>query len=427
MLGAYRREFGLFVLLFVPGLLLANTLLLVLSFFPLIFVVLDRSQKAPRRIEVVGEAKKLDLWTSDKVEIKRRLLADDGVGILLITLPAPSHARVLSGTTIRVVWKGRKNIAVRLDRTLLVTRRGRYHLGMAGVGVIPASVAEERQTMTIGPEDHLLVSDRMLDIRKLRESRILNRIPRPTKTVGALGSETSDFKEIRHYQQGDRYRSINWKATARQGEGAWPLVNQYEMEGRLTALLLLDNSPVMASGGVEGTALEQGIHAVQSLSHLYLASECEVGFFTFDQSFVVFPGIGRRQGALIARKLLDVEISDKDGDAAGAVRYFPDRLRSGSLVVVVTTIGRENIDALEKGLDRIRRQMGIRGRMIVINIVGDLPTSAPDITGPSVLFDDLMTSTHIRRINAIGATVDNWNPREMNFAQFMMKRFGGRK
>ena len=128
---------------------------------------------------------------------------------------------------------------------------GKYHLGSVNITAIPAVDGEERRDANIGPDDRILVSDRMLDMRRLRESRILNRLPMPTRSVGAIGSETTDFKEIRKYGQGDRYRSINWKATARAGEGSIPLVNQYETEGRLSVLILLDNGPSMstAAGG----------------------------------------------------------------------------------------------------------------------------------------------------------------------------------
>jgi uncharacterized protein (DUF58 family) len=265
---------------------------------------MGRLYHVPKDIRITGEGKKLDLWSGDKIKVERRLVAADGAGLIVLSLPAPAHAKVISGPTVMVLWKGRERLSVPLDREIAVTRRGKYHLGSAELSVIPAMEGEERTAMRLGPDDHLLVQDRMLDIRKLRESRILNRMPMPTKTIGAIGSETTDFKEIRRYNQGDRYRSINWKATARAGEGSVPLVNQYEAEGRLSVLILLDNGPAMSSGNIDGTALEQGIHAVQALSRLYLASDCEVGFYAFDETFTVYPGAGRRQGALIARKLL---------------------------------------------------------------------------------------------------------------------------
>jgi uncharacterized protein (DUF58 family) len=426
MRSAFRKEFGLFALLFVPGVLLGNQLLLVLSFFPVIYVVLSQLYRLPRKMEVLGEGRVLDLWSGDRIKIERKLAVKDGRGLLVLSLPSPTHAKIISGPSTMVVWKGRGDIVVPLDRSVRLSRRGKYHLGSVNVTAIPAVDGEERTATALGPEDRILVSDRLLDMRKLRESRLLNRLPMPTRSVGAIGAETADFKEIRKYGQGDRYRSINWKATARAGDGAIPLVNQYETESRLAVLILLDNGPSMSYSSGGSTTLEHGIHAVQSLSSLYLASDCEVGFYSFDGASTVYPRTGRRQGSLIGRKLLDIEVSPQQGSVSGAVRFFPDHLRGGALVIVITSLGQANVDEMEAGLGQLRRHMGPRGRMVLIDIKGDMPPAPADIAAPAALLDGMRTSTYLRKVSAHRAMVDSWYPKESTFAQFLLNRFGGR-
>jgi uncharacterized protein (DUF58 family) len=427
MRSAYRKEFGLFALLFIPGVLLGNQLLAVLSLFPVVYIILSRLYRLPRKIDVIGEGRVLDLWSGDRIKIERKLVVKDGRGLLVLSLPSPTHAKIVSGPSIVVMWKGRGEKVVPLDRNIKLSRRGKYHLGSINITTIPAAEGEERTVANIGPEDRILVSDRLLDMRRLRESRLLNRLPMPTRSVGAIGAETADFKEIRKYGQGDRYRSINWKATARAGDGAIPLVNQYEMESRMAVLILLDNGPSMFNSSGGSTALEHGIHAVQSLSSLYLASDCEVGFYTFDGASTVYPRTGRRQGSLIGRKLLDIEVSPQQGGVSGAVRSFPDHLRSGALVIVITSLGQANVDEMENGLGQLRRHMGPRGRMALIDIVGDMPPAPADIAGPAVLLDGIRTSNHLRKVSVHRAMVDSWYPKEYTFSQFLLNRFGGRK
>ena len=73
MRSAYRKEYGLFVLLFVPGVLLGNQLLVVLSFFPAVYVILSRLYRLPRKMEVIGEGRVLDLWSGDRIKMERSL------------------------------------------------------------------------------------------------------------------------------------------------------------------------------------------------------------------------------------------------------------------------------------------------------------------------------------------------------------------
>lgn len=421
----YQEEFGLFVAMFVPGLLLGNLVLVVLSFFPVIHIVLRMFYRTPRRMKVEGGPQELDLWSGDRTNIPRKAIVEDGAGVVVLHQPAPTHVKVMAGPTTKVVWKGRGRLVVPLDRLVLFSRRGRYQLGRVGAGVIPAFPGDLRTFTTLGEEDRVMVSDRMLDMRRLRESRILERMPMPSRTLGSIGAETADFREIRRYVPGDRYRSINWKATARAGEGAVPMVNQYEAEGRLSVLILLDNGPSMAHSIGGSTALEHGVHAVQSLSSLYLASECEVGFYTFDDASPVYPRSGRRQGAMIGRRLMDLELAAENGDLEGAVRAFPDRLMSGALVIIITSLEQGNQNLVEDGLTKIRHRMGSRGRAILINIVGELPSSPPDVAALAAQVEGMRTAAYVRRMRTLGASVDCWNPREMSLSQFLIRRFGG--
>jgi hypothetical protein len=95
-------------------------------------------------------------------------------------------------------------------------------------------------------------------------------------------------------------------------------------------------------------------------------------------------------------------------------------------VIVITTLGQENVDALVEGLGQLRKRMGSRTRIIVINIVGEMPKASKDIAAPSAMLDGLRTTTHLRKVRALGAQIDNWNPKELTFSQFMLQRFGGR-
>ncbi|GHV69694.1 hypothetical protein AGMMS49928_13080 [Spirochaetia bacterium] len=73
-----------------------------------------------------------------------------------------------------------------------------------------------------------------------------------------------EFDEVRHYEQGDDIRSIDWNVSARFGT---PYVKMYREERELTAAIVLDCSASMHTGaGKNETQAGQRLSAGQSLS-----------------------------------------------------------------------------------------------------------------------------------------------------------------
>lgn len=421
-----RWRFGLFILLFVPAVIMGNPLLFLISLLPVVQTSLASLLRTPSDMEIGGEGRRMDLWTGDKVKIERRLVVKDGTGPIFISLDTPKHIKLVEGEASRVVWKGRRPLKVSLDREITVLRRGMYHLGSAQITIIPLFGEGDRSMMRLGEDDHLLVHDRKLDMSKLRQSRILAHFPMPSRGVGTFGTEGTDFKDIRKYSPGDRYRSINWKATARMGDTSLPLVNQYEVEGRLSVLIMIDDGPCMGQEVMGRTALEHGVQAAQVLSDLYLSRDCDVALYAFSGDRRIAPAGGRRQGMMISRTLLELEVTEKNGDITGVIQAFPDHLRNGPLIVIVTSLSKGNIKTIERGLRELRRHIRTKGRVHIINIFEDLPQRPLDIDGPATKLYGLLTRGNVRRLMSLDARVIDWHPQGEPFTQFLLERFGGR-
>jgi len=63
-------------------------------------------------------------------------------------------------------------------------------------------------------------------------------------SFGKHGNDNQEFKELRLYSPGDPFKAINWKVTSRNlvRGSIWPVVNEFEKEGKKSVWIFLDTS-----------------------------------------------------------------------------------------------------------------------------------------------------------------------------------------
>lgn len=143
-----------------------------------------------------------------------------------------------------------------------------------------------------------------------------------------------EFAEVRAYQEGDDYRSLDWNVSARMGS---PFVKTFEEERELTLLLVVDRS-----GSVEfGAPVTKAARAIEVAAVLALAAARQndrAGALMFSGTVehVVTPAKGRRHALRIIRDLLAFAPTDRATDLAGALRYAGRLLRHRSIVAVLS-------------------------------------------------------------------------------------------
>ena len=143
-----------------------------------------------------------------------------------------------------------------------------------------------------------------------------------------------EFAEVRAYQHGDDFRSIDWNVSARMGS---PYVKTYEEERELTLLLLVDRS-----GSVEfGQPIAKAERAVEVAAVLALAAarhNDRVGAVVFSEGIdhVVRPAKGRPHALRVIRDLLAFEPESPGTNLAGALRYASRILRHRAVVAVLS-------------------------------------------------------------------------------------------
>jgi uncharacterized protein (DUF58 family) len=168
-----------------------------------------------------------------------------------------------------------------------------------------------------------------------------------------------EFAEVRAYEMGDDYRSIDWNVSARLGS---PYVKTFTEERELTLLVIVDLS---ASTRV-GTPISRAGRAVEVAAVLALAGAREqdrVGglLFTDQVEHVVPPAKGRRHALRLIRDLLAFQPTNPGTNVAAAIRYATRVLGHRGVVILLS-------DFLASDWDRPLRELAARHDVTAITI-----------------------------------------------------------
>jgi uncharacterized protein (DUF58 family) len=144
------------------------------------------------------------------------------------------------------------------------------------------------------------------------------------------------FSESRAYQAGDDPRTIDWLATARQGD---LYVKQFVEERELTTLLCLDVSASMRTGHRQRRILAAEACAVLALSALQ--NQDRVGLLCFSDRVerYVKPNKGRGHVLRLVRDMLVTQAAPERGtNVAMAMRAALQSNKKRAVVVLVTDL-----------------------------------------------------------------------------------------
>jgi uncharacterized protein (DUF58 family) len=168
-----------------------------------------------------------------------------------------------------------------------------------------------------------------------------------------------EFAEVRSYQHGDDFRSVDWNVTARMGS---PYVKTFEEERELTLLLVVDRS-----GSVEfGRPSTKSEIAVEVAAVLALAAARQndrVGAVVFSGGIdhVVPPGKGRTHALRVIRDLLAFNPQDRGTNIKAALGYVSRLLHHRSIVVVLS-------DFRAQGWEEQLRSIALRHEVVAITV-----------------------------------------------------------
>lgn len=152
-----------------------------------------------------------------------------------------------------------------------------------------------------------------------------------------LAGEGTEFESLRDYLDGDSFRDIDWKATARRGR---PIVRNFEVERSQMLVIAIDAGRLMTPrvGGL--AKLDRAVNAALMLAYLGTERDDMVGLLVFGRDVERYlpPRKGHRQFLAILEALYAVEGRVEEPDYDRALRYLATRLPKRALVAVFTDL-----------------------------------------------------------------------------------------
>ena len=253
--------------------------------------------------------------------------------------------------------EGRKELTYRLRPT----SRGVYGFGYIRVfAASPLGLLQRRYTcgetqdVKVYPSFLMLHRYEFLAIHQNLKDTGIKRIRR-------VGHHT-EFEQIKDYVQGDDYRTINWRATARRHQ---LMVNIYQDERSQHIYHLIDKGRVMQQAFNGMTLLDYAINATLVLSYVAMRKEDQAGLITFADHIDTMLPASRHSGHMqrILETLYAQQTDYGETDFSSlCVHVNKHVLRTSLLIVYTNFIG---MVALQRQLPFLQ-QLSRRHRVLVV-------------------------------------------------------------
>ncbi len=168
----------------------------------------------------------------------------------------------------------------------------------------------------------------------LRQKGLLRQMGIRRSRMRGLGTE---FESLREYAEGDDFRKIDWKATARRGR---LVVRNFEHERNQAVIVCIDVGRRMLAE-VEGVRkLDHVLDALLMLARAAVHAGDAVGVLVYADTVrrYVPPHKGRGAQGTIIEAVHDLVAEPVESDAAGAFGYLAARWKRRSLLVCFTDV-----------------------------------------------------------------------------------------
>ena len=181
------------------------------------------------------------------------------------------------------------------------------------------------------------------------------------KRIRRVGNNT-EFEQIKDYVQGDDYRTINWKATARRAQ---LMVNVYTDERSQQVFSVIDKGRVMQQAFQNMTLLDYAINASLVISYVAIHREDKAGLITFDAQLDDFIPAERKEGHMqdIIESLYGQTTDFSESDYSALCVNVNRLIGRRSLLILYTNFS--GLASMNRQLPYLR-QLNERHRLLVV-------------------------------------------------------------
>ena len=166
------------------------------------------------------------------------------------------------------------------------------------------------------------------------------------KKIRKIG-HTQEFEQIKEYVPGDDFRTINWKATAKNDH---LMVNQYQDEKSQPIYSIIDTGRVMKMPFNGLKLLDYAINSTLAFSNVALKRNDKTGMVAFSKNIEMFVPAVQKLSHLntILEKLYNITTEFTDADFGMLYAHVKRKINQRSLLILYTNF--EHISAMRRQL-----------------------------------------------------------------------------
>lgn len=241
------------------------------------------------------------------------------------------------------------------------TERGVYGFGLVRLFASTPLGLVQRRISCCEPQE-VKVYPSFLMLRQYELLAMSNKLTEMgIKRIRRIGHNT-DFEQIRDYVDGDDYRTINWRATARRTRLQ---VNVYQEERSQQVYCVIDKGRMMQQAFHDMTLLDYAINASLALSFVAMNKQDKAGLITFSTQMETFVAASRQPGHLqtLQESLYAERTVFGETDYSALLVGMARNVTRRSLLVLFTSF--TSMPALRRQLPFLR-QTAARHRLLVV-------------------------------------------------------------
>ncbi len=269
-------------------------------------------------------------------------------------------------------------------------RRGSYHFGRLNVYALsPLGLLKRRFIFLEGQE--VAVYPAFLQMHKYELLAFTSLPIAGIKKIRRIGNN-QEFEQIKEYVQGDDYRTLNWRATARAGR---LMVNTYQDERSQQVMCLVDKGRLMHMPFEEMSLLDWAVNASLVISNIALKKGDKVGLMSFQHKVqaLLKPSNRNRQMSLIMEQLYNQKTAFKESDFGQVYLNVRHQLPQRSLLLLFTNF--ESLQGMQRQLPYLRKLAHQHLLVVIFFENSELKTAAQ---APAGTTEDLYTRTIIEKL-----------------------------
>jgi uncharacterized protein (DUF58 family) len=230
-------------------------------------------------------------------------------------------------------------------------KRGTYHFGALNI-YVSSAIGLVNRRYTIDEAREVPVYPSYIQMRKYQLLAISNRLSETgVKKIRRLG-HSMEFEQVKEYVQGDDYRTLNWKATARKGQ---LMVNNFTDEKSQQVYCVIDKGRVMKMPFERMSLLDYAINAALVITNIALLKQDKAGLVTFGEKLGAFLPANSRPVQM--ESILEILYNQKtrylESDFEQLYSTLRRKINQRSLIILFTNF--ETLTGMRRHLPYLRK------------------------------------------------------------------------